>query len=418
MKNVVVIGGGASGLFSAILIKQNCPNCNVIVVERLERVGKKILATGNGRCNFSNKNVSSRKYNDKKFVDPFISRYDFDAIRDKFTELGLITRIDGEGRAYPYSEVANSFLDVLRVNLKKYKIEERTNFEVTRILNIGTKDSPQYVVENTRRQTIDADYIVIATGGKASPVLGSNGSGYALLKPWKVKITNTEPGLVGIKIDPSKIKGLSGVRVKCKAMIYDKKEKQNIWGEEGEVLFKEDGLSGIVIMQMATMIARNEISKSHHHITTSLDLLPDYHEDDLLKLFQQRQSTMKNLEVSDFFVGVFPKILALNVLRNAKIDLSGYISDLTLNELIRIVHTIKLYEFEYKGMYGYDRAQVTVGGISLDEFKPGTLELTKAPNIYACGEIINVDGECGGYNMHWAFASGYQVAKEISERVE
>ena len=257
MKNVVIIGGGASGLFSAILIKQNCPNCNVIVVERLERVGKKILATGNGRCNFSNKNVSSRKYNDKKFVDPFISRYDFDAIRDKFTELGLITRIDSEGRAYPYSEVANSFLDVLRVNLKKYKIEERTNFEVTRILNIGTKDSPQYVVENTRRQTIDADYIVMATGGKASPVLGSNGSGYALLKPWKVKITNTEPGLVGIKIDPSKIKGLSGVRVKCKAMIYDKKEKQNIWEEEGEVLFKEDGLSGIVIMQMATMIARN-----------------------------------------------------------------------------------------------------------------------------------------------------------------
>lgn len=418
MKNVVVIGGGASGIFSAILIKQNCPDCHVTIVERLERIGKKILATGNGRCNFSNSNVSSEKYNNQKFVEPIINKYNFDVIKSKFTELGLITRIDSEGRAYPYSEVANSFLDVLRVNLKKYKIEEKTNFEVTRIINIGSKEEPQYVIENSRRQTIDADYIVLATGGKASPILGSNGSGYGLLKPWKVKITNTEPGLVGIKVDTTKIRGLSGIRVKCRAMIYDKKAKNNIWEEDGEVLFKDDGLSGIVIMQMASIISRNEVNKSHLHFTTALDLLPNYDDDELLKLFKQRQESMKDLEVSEFFVGIFPKILALNVLRNSKIDLSGYISDLTINELIRMVNTVKLYEFEYKGMYGFDRAQVTVGGIELNEFKKGTLELTKVPHVYACGEIINVDGKCGGYNMHWAFASGYQVASEISERVK
>lgn len=418
MKNVVIIGGGASGLLSAILIKKQCPNCKVTILERLERVGKKILATGNGRCNFSNINVSSDKYNNKTFVEQFIKTFGYQEVSNVFSELGLVSRVDSEGRAYPYSEVANSFLDVLRVNLKKYGIIEKTNFEVTRIVNIGSKDEPQYVIENTRRQTVDADYIVIATGGKASPVLGSNGSGYALLKPWKVKVSNLEPGLVGIKVDTAKIRGLSGLRIKCRAMIYDKKAKENVWTEDGEVLFKDDGISGIVVMQMASIISRYEISRNHLHFYLALDLLPNYNEDELLKVLQQRQAVMKDLEVSEFFVGVFPKILALNILRNAKIDLSGYISDLSINELIRIVNTVKLYDFEYKGMYGFDRAQVTVGGIETSEFKKGTLELTKAPHMYAAGEIINVDGECGGYNMHWAFASACQVAKEITERVK
>lgn len=418
MKNVVIIGGGTSGLFASIMIKKMCPECHVTVLERLERIGKKILATGNGRCNFSNSNVAPNKYNNKSFVEPFISDFDYHSLCKEFNSLGLITREDSEGRAYPYSEVANSFLDVLRLNMKKYHVEEKCNFEVVKIINDGKKDQPHYIIENSRRQTIEADYVVLATGGKAAPVLGSNGTGYGLLKPFKVKVTNTEPGLVGVKVDPAKIKGLSGIRIKCRVLLHDKKLKQNVWEEKGEVLFKDDGLSGIVIMQLASMISRHEIAKAHYQCTIGLDLLPQYSDERLLDVLVKRQENMGSLEVSDFFVGVFPKILALNILRQAKIDLSGYISDLTMMEFIRIINTIKMYELEYKGMYGFDRAQVTVGGIDLGEFKRGNLELTKAPQIFVCGEVLNIDGECGGYNMHWALASAYHVAKQITERVK
>lgn len=418
MKKVVIIGGGASGLFASIYIKKYCPKIEVIIVERLERIGKKILATGNGRCNFSNTHVNTKKYNNGSFVSPTLKELDYKKLIIELEELGLMVVTDNEGRAYPYSEMANSFLDILRINIKKLGIIEKCNFDVTKISNIGTLDSPKYLIEDTRKQRIEADFVIIATGGKAYPILGSNGSGYTLLKPWKVKITDTEPGLVGVKVDPQTIKGLTGLRIRPKVSLWDKKAKQKVWEESGEVLFKEDGVSGIVIMQMASIIARSEVVKSTNHYSFEFDLLPNIDEETLFTMLVKRREKMEGIENSDFLNGIFPKALGFNLIKRSKFDLSSRIENISMKDLIRLTDTIKYYTLDYKGTYGFDRAQVTVGGISLSEINKDTLEFTKIPHMYACGEVLDVDGECGGYNMHWALASGYRVAESIKEKCE
>lgn len=417
MKRIVIIGGGTAGLFSAILLKKNCPDYEVMVLERLERVGKKILATGNGRCNFSNVNVEPTKYNNPMFVTPFIKNVDSKNIISIMEELGLVTTIDSEGRIYPYSESANSFLDILRINMKTYGVIEKCNFEVSKISKTSGK-VPTYIIEDTRKQVVEANYVILAAGGKASPVLGSNGTGYNLLKPWHVKVTPIEPGLVGVKVDAASIKGLSGLRVKAKVSLFDKKAKQKVWSEWGEVLFKDDGLSGIVIMQMASVIARSNISKANNNYYFELDLMPQYDDNQLIELLLKRKDSMKTLENSEFLNGMLMKVLGFNIIKRSKLDLSQYIGDLSNRDIIRLSSIIKNYSLEYKGLYNFDRAQVTVGGIDLSEVDKKTLELLKLPNVYACGEILDVDGECGGYNMHFALASAYAVANAIKEKCE
>ncbi len=418
MKRVVVIGGGTSGLFVCIQLKKNCPEIEVVLVERLERIGKKILATGNGRCNFSNSHVNSIKYNNPTFVSPIIGQLNYSDLCNKLEEMGLMIMEDSEGRAYPYSESANSFLDILRLNLKMCGVIEKCNFEVKHIIPASAKGKVKYIVEDTRKQQIEADYVVIATGGKAYPILGSNGSGYALLKPWKIKITDTEPGLVGVKVDPQDVKGLAGLRAKVKVSLWNKKAQKRIWSEAGEVLFKEDGLSGIVIMQLATRISRSHIQKASKGIYFDMDLLPQIEENNVIIMLIRRQEIMKNIETSEFLNGIFPKNLGHMIMKRSKVDLSGRVSELTSKDIIRIASVIKNFSFDYCGLYGFDRAQVTVGGIDLSEVKKETLEFNKIPNVYACGEVLDVDGECGGYNMHFAMASANLVAISIKEKCE
>lgn len=418
MKRVVIIGGGTSGIFASIQIKKSCPDLEVVLVERLERIGKKILATGNGRCNFSNSHVNSTKYNNPIFVAPVIGQLNYRDLCNKLEEMGLMIREDSEGRAYPYSETANSFLDILRVNMKMCGIIEKCNFEVKNITQAFSKNEIKYIVEDTRKQRIEADYVVLATGGKAYPILGSNGSGYNLLKPWKVKITNTEPGLVGVMVDPQDVKGLNGIRIKACVSLWDKKEKKQIWSELGEVLFKDDGLSGIVIMQLATRISRNSISKTYKNLYFTIDLMPQLEENDVLIMLIKRQELMKNIETSEFLNGIYPKNLGHIIMKRSKVDLSGRVGELTTKDLIKISSTIKKFEFNYRGLYGYDRAQVTIGGIDLSEINNNTLELNKVSNVFVCGEILDIDGECGGYNMHFAMASANLVAKSIKEKCE
>ncbi|MGM9899652.1 MAG: NAD(P)/FAD-dependent oxidoreductase [Bacilli bacterium] len=416
MKRTVVIGGGTSGIFAAIQIKELCPSMEVVLVERLERIGKKILATGNGRCNFSNSHVNSTKYNNSSFVGPIIGKLSYSDLCNKLEEMGLMMTEDSEGRAYPYSESANSFLDILRINMKMQGIIEKCNFEVKHILPLVVNKKSKYIVEDTRKQEIEADYVVIATGGKAYPILGSNGSGYNLLKPWKVKITDTEPGLVGVKVDPQDVKGLSGIRVKAKVSLWEKKSKKLLWSELGEVLFKEDGLSGIVIMQLASRISRYMVNKTVKSFFFDIDLLPQTSENDLLILLIKRQELMKEIETGEFLNGIFAKNIGHLIMKRSKVDLSARVNDLTSKDLIRIVSIIKRFSFEYKGLYGYDRAQVTVGGIDLNEISNKTLELYKVPNVFVCGEVMDIDGECGGYNMHFALASANVVAQSIQEK--
>ena len=411
MKDVIIIGGGPAGILCAAAIKENSKEMvNVTIVERLEKIGKKILATGNGKCNFTNKNLSPRRYNNPKFVTPTLSKYGYKEIVEYLESIGLLSKEISEGRMYPYTESATTVLEVMRMHLNRLGVNVKTNYEVNKVV----EKNGRYLVynKNQRNYYLECDYLVFACGGASAPVLGSNGSGYGLLKPFKVKVTDIYPGLVGIKSDITTLKVLNGLRFKCNVSVYEKKTKSCVWIEYGEVQFKGDGISGIVVMEASTFMARHL-----GNYVINLDLMPEASLDDTVRMLNIRKELFESSEVLNLLTGMLPKMLGQVILKKASIDMNSYIKNLTKANITKIAGLIKAFPLDVKGDYGFERSQVTVGGVSLTEVDNETLEIRKMPNAYVCGEIIDVDGECGGYNMQWALASGYLVGKKISESI-
>lgn len=414
MREIAIIGGGASGLFCGIFLKnqlltKGIDDVAIVIYERLEKTGKKILVTGNGRCNYSNVNVTETKYNQPSFVKTALANLSAEELMNFYQSLGLYSLIDREGRIYPHSEVANTLLDVLRTKIRKYNMEERCNNEIKKIVIVNDVFS----LETSRNTKSSANIVVLATGGKAAPIHGSNGSGYQLLKALRHKIVDPKPGLVGIKVDEASVKSLVGIRVKAKVNLIDKKKRQLVWSEEGEVLFKQDGLSGIVIMQLASQMMRKP---SQYYV--SLDLLPKKTWDDLFVEIKKRMNDLGEFENANILTGMFSKMLNISILKKAKIDVTSYIKDLSDREIARIVTTIKEFDFDVKGTYDFDKAQITVGGVDITEVNEETMESKKIPNLYIIGELLDVDGECGGYNLHWAFASAKLAAENILKTLQ
>lgn len=409
MKEVVIIGGGPSGMLCAAAIKEKAKEeINVTIVERLEKIGKKLLATGNGKCNFTNKAVASKKYNNPKFVGPVLKQYGYKEIVNYLETLGLLSKEITEGRIYPYTESATTILEILRLHLNKLNVVIKTNYEVNKIVYKNNKY--QIYNKNQHNYHIEGDYIVFACGGCAAPILGSNGSGYHLLKPFKVKITDLQPGLVGLTSDPNLFKPLNGLRFKSNVSIVEKKTKKVLWNEFGEVQYKAEGVSGIVIMQASSFIARNP---GHYYLT--LDYMNEMSHDELVKLLIKQKELFNDLESNNFLTGILPKMIGKTIIKKASIDLNGYVKDLTKANITKIATLIKCFPVEIKGNYGFERAQVTVGGVALNEIDPENLKIKKMKNAYICGEMMNIDGECGGYNLQWAMASGYLVGSMIAE---
>lgn len=416
MKEVVIVGGGASGLFSAIVLKKLAGNnANITIVERLERVGKKVLATGAGKANFTNSQLKSINYNHPQFVNKLFKEFGYKETVKYFNELGLFTTVNAEGRAYPKSESSASLLDVMRNQIRSLGIEEKCNFDVKKITK--SKAKGKYIVENTRGIRLNADYVIMAAGGQSTRVLGSNGTGHTILKNLKVKITNVEPGLVGVKTDEQSVKGLEGIRAKAKVKLYVKKNKDCIWHNEGEIQFKVGGMSGIVIMEMASQISRIKIQGELIPSHFTVDFYPEYPKDELTKMLAKRQNDLNEYTNANFLLGMFHKKLAASILKKAKVDVAGYVKDMSSKDIERIVKIIKECPFVIKGLESFDKSQVTVGGVDIKEIVQETLEIRKLPNFFVCGEIIDVDGDCGGFNLQWAWTSAYIAAKTIAKKI-
>lgn len=412
MADVIIIGGGPAGILAACAIKEKSKEyVNVTIVERLEKIGKKILATGNGKCNFTNKFALPKKYNNPKFVTHTLSEYGYKEIVKYLENIGLMSKEVTEGRMYPYTESATTVLEVLRLHLHRLGVNIKTNYEVNKVVERENK----YLVynKNEKNSYLECDYLVFACGGAAAPVLGSNGSGYPLLKPFKVKVTDIYPGLVGIKSEITVLKPLNGLRFKCNVSVIEKKTKKCVWTQYGEVQFKGDGISGIVVMEASTYMARHQLN-----YIINLDLMPEASLDDTIMMLNTRKELFENQEVDSLLTGMLPKMLGSVIVKKASIDLNSYVKSLTPNNLKKIAGLIKAFPLDVKGDYGFERAQVTVGGVSLTEIDNETLAIRKMKNAYICGEMMDIDGECGGYNMQWALASGYLVGKNIAESIK
>ena len=414
MKEVVIVGGGASGLFAAIALKKMVgDHANITIVERLERVGKKVLATGSGKANFSNSQLKSTNYNHPHFVNKLFKDFGYKETIKFFNELGLLTVEGSEGRVYPKSESSSSLLDVMRNKIRSLGIEEKCNFDVKRIVKLKN----QYSVENTRGIKLIADYVIMAAGGTSTRVLGSNGTGYAILKNLKVKITDVEPGLVGIKTDEQSVKGLEGIRVKAKVRLYTKKAKEHVWENEGEIQFKVGGMSGIVIMEMASKISRMNITGELRASYFVVDFCPEISKEELTNILVNRKQELNDYTNANFLIGMFHKKLAAIILKKSKVDVVGYVKDMTTKDIDRIVKVIKECPFVIKGLDSFDKSQVTVGGVDIKEIVQETMEIRKLANMYVCGEIIDIDGDCGGFNLQWAWTSAYTASKAIAKKI-
>ena len=388
-----IIGGGAAGMAAALAASEN-KDAQVILLERQARVGKKLSATGNGRCNLTNLHANHQSYHGEApwFASNALIRYDVADTLAWFRSLGLFTVAEESGRVYPYSDQANSVVDVLRFALERENIRLETGFDVEKV----KKNGEVFCIEGTGG-TVECDKLIIACGGLAGTKLGGSMSGYKLLRSFGHKCTKLRPTLVQLKSGWPGAASLKGVRANCHAQIL---HNGGLFAQSrGEIQFTEFGLSGPVIFEIS-----RDVCSCRGEWICKLDLLPDVEESVLKAELSRRKNT--NLPVSELLTGILHNRLGRVIVQS--MGISGYvpIAQLEDYEIDAVCKAVKGFEVTLTEPMGMDSAQVTAGGIVTKEFDPETMESRLVPGLYACGEVLDIDGDCGGYNLQWAWSSG------------
>lgn len=388
---IAVIGGGASGLIAAIAAAEDSDN-QITVYESGDRVGRKILATGNGRCNMTNINADIENYHGKnpKFILGAKNKFWVNETLEFFSDLGIEVNVEEDGKVYPYSNQASAVLDILR-----FKIDELDNIKIINSFEVKsvskTKECFNIVSYDGRKEK--ADKIIVATGGKAAPNLGSKGVGYEILKSFGHKITSLSPSLVQIKTETDVVKKLKGIKLDAEVTLGDN-------SEFGEVLFAEYGLSGPAVFSLSSRLGDNKV--------ISLDIMSKYSYEQLYERILQRIALRPKITLENFFVGMFNKRVGQALMKSVGIEpLSRYALTLNEKEISRICSAIKKWDFKVTGTMSWNNAQVTKGGAVTGEFNPNTMESKLVNGLFASGEVLDIDGDCGGYNLQWAWSSGY-----------
>lgn len=393
MMDVCIVGGGAAGLCAAVLCARG--GVRVTLLEALPRVGKKLLATGNGRCNLTNLHVSPECYRgDRALLSAVLGRFSPDDARAFFASLGLVTYADPEGRVYPRTEQAASVLDVLRLACGELGVRTLTGSPVERV----TRDGKGFLVI-CEAQTLRADRVLIAAGGRAQ----SGFTGYELAKRLGHTVTPLTPALCAVPVDPQSVRALKGIRLRADVTLLS--GDQAVRRTSGEVQFTDRALSGICVFDLARDAVRLPDT------TLRLDLLPDAA--DTLQMLCDRAAKMPARAVEDFLAGLLPKRAATVLLRTAYPGaLTDPVSALSPAALRTLAGLLRDWRFHPKGSAAWELAQVTSGGVPACELT-NTLQSRVCPGLYFAGEIVDVDGDCGGFNLHWAWASAFTVSKNI-----
>ena len=395
--NVCVIGGGAAGMLAALTAAEN--GHRVLLLERQSRVGRKLLATGNGRCNLSNYHVSPAHYHGGAgFCDFALSQFDVGETLQYFASLGLLTVSEANGRIYPMSNMAGSVLDVLRYALERPEIGLQTGQTVTAI-----RKMPEGFSVKTETDTFSAQRLILAAGGAAGSKVGGGMDGYRLAKSLGHHRTALYPSLVQLKTDPTYPRALKGVKAQCGISIC--RGSQVLARNSGEVLFTEYGVSGPAIFDLS-----RSVSAGGSDLTCLLNFFPDWEEAEVLRWLSQRQAAMAAHEASTLFTGSCHTRLGQMICKSAGFT-NQRAAGLTRDDLRRIARQATHFALPITGTCGFDQAQVTAGGLDTSEFDPRTLQSRLVPGLYACGELLDIDGDCGGYNLQWAWSSGRLAGK-------
>ncbi len=391
---VGIIGGGASGMAAAIAAAQN-PDVQVHLFERQARVGRKLLATGNGRCNLTNLNATKNSYHgvDPDFVQCALEYMNPQKTLSWFRGLGLFTVAEESGRVYPYSNQANSVVDVLRLKLEQPNICLHTGFEVQKI----RQDGNGFTVESADER-ICCDKLIVACGGLAGTKLGGSMSGYKLLGKLGHRSTRLRPALVQLKSDWNGVVSLKGVRTNCRVQIL--KDGALFSQSTGELQFTDYGLSGPVIFEVSRDACYGPGTWS-----AQFDFLPDIMESELEQELKRR--TEQDLPIGELLTGILHNRLGRVLTKAAGIKNRTFASELNGADIEAVCVAVKSFRITLTEPMGMDNAQVTAGGVLTDDFDPATMESKLVPGLFACGEVLDIDGDCGGYNLQWAWSSGF-----------
>lgn len=412
MFDILIVGGGASGIMAAIAAKTTFPKLKIAIVERLSRVGKKILATGNGRCNLSNRDINIDRYHGEnpKFVMSAFSKFSAQKTIDFFASLGIISKEEDGGKIFPCGGQASALLDLLRLRLIKLDIPEITDFEVAEIKS----KKEGFSVKSRQGKIIDCRKIIICAGGEAGPQFGTDGSAFKLLQNLGHSKTAVYPALTRLKSSSAWHKALQGIKFDGKATL--KTGGKAVRTEYGEILFTDYGLSGPPILQLSGEAAK---SLSHNKKTViSLDLMPEKSADEIKNTIKFLIRSNPDMPLEFFFSGMLNKQIGKIIVKAAGLGkLSRRADSLSAEEITDVSALIKCWDFEISGHTGWRDAQVTAGGIKTSEFFPSTMESRFVPGLYAAGEILDIYGDCGGFNLQWAWSSGYLAGKSAAERL-
>jgi predicted Rossmann fold flavoprotein len=396
--DILIIGGGASGLMAGIVAARQ--GAQVRILERMNRVGKKILVTGNSRCNLTNLKIGPDHYYGapKSFISPVLRQFSVQDTLTFFQNIGLAWKVDSEKRVYPVSEQASSVLDLLRLAIEHTGVEVHCSACVDQLRYTG-----QFEVRLKNHQKFYARKIILAAGGKAMKDLGSNGSGYALASSLGHRLIPAFPALVKITLSSPHLPGLKGV--KTEGTLTLKRASQVLATCSGEIQFTEYGISGIPALQISRHVGQNLQGDSP--LVMEIDLLPQYTADDLIDDLLQRFQNLTYLSAEQSLLSIIKKRLIIPVLKNAGLSKQKPAHQLNRTEVEKLVRVLKRWTFPVTGTRSWNEAQITAGGIDTEMIDPGTLESKIIPGLFFSGEIMNVDGDCGGYNLHWAWVTGH-----------
>lgn len=406
MKRIGIIGGGASGLVAAIEAARTDCNAQIFILEQKENIGKKILATGNGRCNLTNRKMEAACYRSENmdFVAGVLEEFGYEDTLKFFESLGLLVKFRGD-YVYPRSDQASTVLELLRLELLRLGIQIYTGNQTLEL----SQTAKGFRIR-TQEQTFRADQVILACGGKASPNLGSDGSGYGLAKSMGHTMLPVVPALVQLKVHKSPFAKAAGVRVDARvvALQGDTPLAEDI----GEVQITAYGISGIPVFQISRYIAMGLYKKQK--MSVMIDFVPERTEEELLSLLIERISGREDMTAGDFLTGVFHQKLIPRLLEQAQIRINTRVGEVTRRKWQHFSYLCKRMILPIEDTNGFENAQVCAGGIRTEEVNPLTLESRYVNGLYIVGELLDVDGICGGYNLQWAWATGYLAGRDAA----
>lgn len=373
-------------------------NNNVILIEKNDRVGKKLLATGNGRCNYTNLNLSEDNYSSPSFVKKTIDEFSNEDLINYFSLLGLESTTDGN-RVYPITLKANSVLNILMYWLDKKGIDIRSNTEVKEI-----KKNKNGFDVITSHDKIEADIVIAAFGGKSMPASGSDGKSFEILKKLGLKITELKPALTQVKLESKYLKHLSGTKVIGKAKLF--KGNKEIDERNGEILFTNYGISGPPILDLSVNISEDNFIE--------VPLINNVDENTVDKLYS-RYYMLEDFSLEEYLMGIVDKKFIHYIIDYLNLDKKITMNMISMSDFQKTIEILLKSKFKVIGTTGFKNSQVTRGGVDLSEVNSYDYSSKKFKNLYIIGETLNIDGDCGGYNLHFAFASGYRLGKILSE---